>query len=75
MNQAKALMALARAQRAMLRLTQTLLRHDQFDGLQAAEEAKMHSDLYLKLRDKWRTHGLVDQAEAEAADKIAGYSP
>lgn len=74
MNEAKALMALARAQRAMLKLTQALLRHDQTDGLRAAAETKEHSDLYLRLREKWLSHGLIDKSDADAADTMAGYT-
>lgn len=73
MTHGKALMKVAQAQRAMLVLTKQLLAHDQLDGLAAAEEAKLHSEVYLKLRDKWLSNGWIDQSEAEAADKAAGY--
>lgn len=74
MNEAKALMALAKAQKAMLTLTKQNLRHDQYDGLRAAAETKEHSVLYNKLREEWLSLGLIDKSDADAADKIAGFN-
>lgn len=72
MNEALALMALARAQKAMLRLTQQRLRDEQLDGLARAAETKKHSELYFELRDRWVAEGLVSTGEAENADVTAG---
>ncbi len=46
MTEAKALMAIARAQKAMLILTKQALQRDQTEGLRAAAETKEHADVY-----------------------------
>ena len=73
MTHAEALMKVARAQKAMLVLTKQLLAHDQSDGLTAAAEAKEHSEVYWKLRDKWRSQNWISEDEAVEADKAAGF--
>lgn len=73
MIEADALKAVARAQKALLTLTKHNLRHDQSDGLRAAAEAKEHSEFYFKLKEEWLSSGLIDDSDAEAADKIAGF--
>lgn len=72
MTEAQALMALARAQRAMLTLTKQRLKDDQLDGFTRAAEAKKHSDFYFEVRETWRSTGLITEEEAMEADKTAG---
>lgn len=72
MNEVQALTALAKAQRALLRLTKTRLNDDQLDGLARAADAKRHSEFYFSIRDEWRRLGLISEEEATDCDQIAG---
>jgi hypothetical protein len=73
-TEAKALIAVAKAQGTLYRLTRELLKEDKLDGMRASEFMKKHDEVYCHIRDEMQSYGLVEDADVAAADKAAGYN-
>lgn len=74
MTEGQALLAVGKAQGALLKLTKQLLREDKHDGLRAAGWTSKHEDFFRELGDEMHSYGLVDDDQLEAAKRAAGES-
>jgi hypothetical protein len=72
MTEGDALLAVGKAQGALLELTKELLEEDKHDGLRAATWTSKHEDIFRELADEMRSYGLIDEDELTAAKRAAG---
>jgi hypothetical protein len=71
-HEGKALIAVAKAQGALLKATKALLKEDKHDGLRAAKWTARHEELFRELLDETESYGCADDSEIEAAKRAAG---
>lgn len=71
-HEGKALIAVGKAQGALLKATKTLLKEDKHDGLRAAKWTSEHDEFYRKFLDEVELYGCADDDEIEAAKRAAG---
>lgn len=69
--EAKALMAVGKAQGILLKATRDLLKEDKSDGLKMARWLQKHADLFTAMRSDYEGGALAEE-ELIAASKAAG---
>lgn len=70
MTYGDAMLALAKGQGALLRLTKELLKEDKFDGLEAARWTEKHEKIYREIYEM--AEDKLDPEEVEKCRKAAG---
>lgn len=70
-----ALMATARAQKALLSCVKNRLGADQMEGLELAKLVLEHAQLYRRLRDFFTNSSLISENDAKIADELARLEP
>lgn len=71
-HEGRALIAVAKAQGALLRATKALLKEDKHDGLRAARWTSKHELFFRELLDEVESYGCADEGEIELANRAAG---
>jgi hypothetical protein len=71
-HEGKALIAVGKAQGALLKATKALLKEDKSDGLRAARWTSKHEVIFRELPDEVESYGCADDDEIKAAKRAAG---